>query len=189
MKEKLKDIIKRLKKAGVDYADCRYVRRDTESIMVSDGKVEGLSRDIDVGVGVRVLHGGAWGFASTAVLTDAALKDTANKAVQIAKASAITQRKKVILAEQEAFKDHYVSPCNKDPFKVAIDTKLDLLINVCDDLRKSNKIKKADAGMRFFRNAKIFVSTEGAEIEQDIVESGGGFDAGLCRYKSNSTEV
>ncbi len=175
MKDKLKEVIDRLKGNGVEYADCRYVRREKENIRVTDGSVDTLARDLDVGVGIRVLADGAWGFASTSVLTPGDLEQIADKAVEIARASAITRREAVKLADQEPFVDQYKSKCQRDPFAVSTDEKLDLLMKIDSELRKSSTIKKAESSMAFFKTSKLFVSTEGAEIEQDIVESGAGY--------------
>lgn len=175
MKDKLKDCIDWLKSKKVNYADCRFVRREKESIKVSNEGVDLLARDLDVGVGIRVIADGAWGFAATSVLTPSELRKTAQKALQIAKASAMTLKEPVRLADEKAHVDRYSSRCDKDPFAVPIDQKLDLLMRLCADLKKSDKIKKAEATMDFFRTQKLFVSLDGAEIEQDIVESGAGF--------------
>ena len=175
MKDKLKDCIDWLRGKGVDYADCRLVRREKESIQVADGHVDSLSRNLDVGVGIRVLHGGAWGFAATAALTGAELRKTANKALQIARASAMTKHEPVALAEQEPFVDHFATSFVTDPFAVSTEDKIGLLLQVCESLGGSKKIKTAEAEMAFLKTHKLFVSTEGAEIEQDLVESGGGF--------------
>jgi TldD protein len=177
MKDKLKECIHWLRGKGVDYADCRFVRRETESIRVTDGNVDTLARDLDVGVGIRVLADGAWGFAATAVTTAAELKKTANKALQIAKASAITKREAVRLADQKPYVDHFKTSFKKDPFQVSTDDKLGLLLKVTNELKRTKKIKKAEATMGFFKTNKLFISTEGAEIEQDLIESGSGFNA------------
>ena len=174
MKDRLKDCINWLQSKGVDYADCRFVRTESESLQVSDENVDALSRNLDVGVGIRVLHKRAGGFAATAFLTAAELKKTASKALQIARASAMSNPPKAILAEQEAFVDHYRTPFRKDPFEVSSDDKINLLLGACKILRASKKIKTAEGKMRFFRTKKLFVSTEGADIEQDLLESGGG---------------
>jgi TldD protein len=177
MKDKLKECIKWLQNKGVDYADCRMVRRETEAIRVTDGSVDTLARDLNVGVGIRVLASGSWGFAATSVVTAAELRKTANKALQIAKASALTKREAVRLAEQKPFVDHYRTKFKKDPFEVSTDDKLGLLFKINEELKKTKKIKKSEASMGFFKTNKLFVSTEGAEIEQDLLESGGGFNA------------
>ncbi|MDD4051535.1 MAG: TldD/PmbA family protein [candidate division Zixibacteria bacterium] len=176
MKDKLKACIDWLAAKQVDYADCRLVRREFETIRVADGMVESMARNLDVGVGIRVLVKGAWGFAATAVLTPAELQKTAGKALQIARATATTLRQPVRLAAQTPFVDFYKGPCLKDPFMVGTDAKLDLLIRACQQLRTSKKIRKAEASMRFYKTYKLFVSTEGADIEQELVESGAGYE-------------
>jgi TldD protein len=177
MKTKLTKCIAYLRSKRVDYADCRFVRRQRESIRVADGCVRSITRDLEVGVGIRVLANGAWGFAATAILTDAELKKTANRAVQIAKASAITSREPVRLADQKPFVDHYSTRVTTDPFTVAMDDKIGLLLQACKILNTSDKIKTAEASLDFLKTNKLFVSTEGAEIEQDLIESGGGYNA------------
>jgi len=174
VKEKLKECVDWLRSKGVAYADCRYVRGEKESLKVSDGNVDGLSRTLEVGVGIRVLADGAWGFAATADLTAAALKKTANLALKIAKASAMTKHEPVVLAEQEPFVDSYRTRFDKNPFEVSSEDKINLLVTVTEALGKSKKIKTAEGSMDFYRTNKLFVSTEGAEIDQDILESGAG---------------
>ncbi len=44
-------------------------------------------------------------------------------------------------------------------------------------LRKDKRIKKAEAEMTLFHTVKIFLNTERAEVEQEIVESGAGIEA------------
>lgn len=174
MKDRLKEVIAYLKSKKVNYADARYVNSRSESISVANGNMESLSRNQDVGVGIRVVHKGAWGFASTADLSPGALKKTANLALKIAAASATTIKEPVVLAEQEVYVDYYKSRCKKDPFEVSIDDKINLLMQTCAILNKSKKIKTAEASMGFFKTNKLFVSTEGSVIEQDIIESGAG---------------
>jgi len=176
MKNKLGNVLDWLKGKSVDYADCRYVRTESESIQVTNGVVDTLSKDVNVGVGVRVLHNGAWGFAAIASTREADVKKAANKALQTAKASYMPKKDAVKLAEQEAYKDHYVSPCEKDPFTVPTDQKVGLLLEISEKLKSDDRIKTAQATMDFYKTNKLFCSTEGAEIEQDIVESGAGYE-------------
>src|SRR5262245_26556724 len=72
---KLDDLIKRTlaaaQKAGATYADVRIVRRRDESVSTREDKVQGVSSSEEYGVGVRVLAGGAWGFAATPSVTPA----------------------------------------------------------------------------------------------------------------------
>jgi len=153
MKDKFGNVLDWLKSKGVEYADCRYVRTEKESIRVTDGIVDTLSKDVDVGVGVRVVHNGAWGFASVAMTGQADIKKAANLALKTAKASATTKKEDVKLAEQEAFKDHYKTDYVKDPFKVPIDTKVGLLLEISEKLKSDDKIKRVAAALLLTTNA------------------------------------
>jgi TldD protein len=181
LKEIIKETIAWLKKKGVDYADIRQVKRISESIKVKNREVEAVSKSEDVGFGIRVLYKGAWGFASSNILSKGEFKRIANLALQIARASSLTQKEPVRLAENEVHKDKYVSPCQIDPFQVSLDEKLNLLIHACDLMLKKPGIKVADTTLNFFRSQQFFANTEGSIIEQVITESGGGATATAAR--------
>ena len=177
MEDKIKVTIDYLKKKKVDYADIRLQKKLAESIKVKNKNVESISRNEDQGFGIRVINSGSWGFASSSVTTEAEMKRVANKAIQIAKASAITKKENVVLAEQESFVDKYQSFYQLDPFTVPLDRKIELLLNSTQILSKSKKIKVAEGYMGFYKTDKVFASTEGAYITQAILESGAGIFA------------
>ncbi|RLC92761.1 MAG: TldD/PmbA family protein, partial [Chloroflexi bacterium] len=54
---------------GATYADVRIVERREQTVGVKNGVVEALSEIEDHGFGVRVIAEGAWGFASSALLS------------------------------------------------------------------------------------------------------------------------
>ena len=177
MKDRIKEIIGYLKKKKVDYADIRLQRSGTEDIKVKNGTVEALSRNEDQGFGIRVIADGAWGFAASSILNSDEMKRVAEAAIEIAKASALTKREDVRLTPTEIYQDSYKSGYDVDPFRVSIDKKLSLLLDSCALMQKNPKIKVAEGSMQFFKTDKIFASTEGAFIEQSIVESGAGIYA------------
>ncbi len=162
---------------GVLYADARYLERETESITVRNEEVAGLSRAETRGYGIRVLFQGSWGFAASNDLSEEGVAATARRALEIAKASFRTQREPVRLDDTPPQRGTYRSPWEIDPFGVALDEKLELLFAAVRILRKDKRIAKAEAEMRLFRTRKLFLSTEGAEIEQEIVEAGAGIEA------------
>jgi len=53
------------------YADIRVVHNRTQTLEVKDGVVQALNFSESIGFGVRVLAGGAWGFASSRELSSA----------------------------------------------------------------------------------------------------------------------
>jgi TldD protein len=177
MKDKLLEIIEYINAKGIDYADARYVESQSESITVKNGRLESLVRSEGRGVGIRVLHNGCWGFASGSLLAPRDFKRLADRAVGIAKASAITRKNPVTLVSVPPYNDKYTSPVSIDPFAVSLDDKIALLMQVDDILRRQPKIKITESSLDFFRTHKIFCSTEGASIEQTITESGAGYEA------------
>jgi len=174
LKEKIKSTVSHLKRSGVDYADLRLVRKTTESIAVKNNNVESLSRDENYGFGIRVLYSGAWGFASSSIVTPAEMKRVADEAIEIAKASATTLKKPVLLAECDPYVDTYTSEYEIDPFSVPLEEKIGLLLEVNSILLKDKRAKVAKSSMDFYDTQKFFASTEGALLEQEILESGAG---------------
>src|SRR6476469_8572474 len=103
---------------GAEYADVRVVRRLDESIAIKTGRVEGVASGESEGFGVRVIVDGAWGFASSHVLTLAEADRVAGEAVRIARASATALRDPAVLAERPVATGSYETPVVEDPFTV-----------------------------------------------------------------------
>lgn len=177
MREQLKEVMNALKKKGAEYADARQVRSLAEFLVIRNGEVETASTTESEGFGIRVLHCGAWGFSSSWVLTPEKVAETAERALAIARASAKVSDSDVVLDGQSPVVDAFETPFDVDPFGVDLAEKLDLLSSACEDMRKTPDVKLATASMMHFRTDKLFVSTEGSEIDQTIVESGGGISA------------
>src|SRR5437763_7712649 len=115
-------------RAGAGYADARLVGEDTESISVRNGEMEGVDRGRSTGVGIRVLAGGYWGFAATARSTPEELARTAALAVEIARAAARLPMEPVRLAGSEPITASWATDVQEDPFEVALDQKVALLM-------------------------------------------------------------
>ncbi|MCD5409054.1 TldD/PmbA family protein [Candidatus Bipolaricaulota bacterium] len=178
IKDWLKETLAELGKAdGVTYADARYLERETERITIRNEEVAGLSRADTRGYGIRVLFRGSWGFAASGVISPDAIRETARRALEIARASFRTQKTPVKLDDTPPQRGTYISPWEIDPFAVPLDEKLELLFSAVRILREDKRIAKAEGSMEIFRTRKLFLSTEGAEVEQEIVEAGAGIEA------------
>jgi len=177
MKDKLKTAVDYLRSKGVDYGDVRYVNTSLQSIKITNETVDTLTQNVDQGFGIRVLVDGSWGFASSAVCTRGEMKKVANRAILIAKASGMAKRDDVKLAEADPVTGTYETPFAVDPFTVSLSKKLNLLTKVNSILRKNPKIHVAESTMDFYKTHKIFLSTEGSDIEQNLTESGAGYTA------------
>jgi TldD protein len=75
------------KRRGAAFADVRALHRRAESILVQDGRADKLSAYTDRGIGVRVLVGRCWGFASADSLERGRAERCLDDALALAKAS------------------------------------------------------------------------------------------------------
>src|SRR4249920_2221650 len=88
---------------GASYADVRVMHLRQRDLTTKNGQVGTLAQSESIGMGVRALANGAWGFASTDRLTRDGVSACAAQAVSIAKASALAKRGDTLMVEEEAF--------------------------------------------------------------------------------------
>lgn len=178
MKDALEDALARLRRVeGVDYADARLGRDEREALTVRDGELDRVVRQQSVGVGVRVLWRGAWGFAATPVAAggEAAGADlAARRALEIARASAATNRERVRLAEEEAQRGSWSTPVVEDPFAVPVERKAADLLTPAERLRVKAHAKSVEAHTAFYRLTTTLATTEGTLVEQTLVHGSSG---------------
>jgi TldD protein len=162
---------------GATYADIRIEERRVQSIEVKNGVVEALLTEESQGFGVRVLANGAWGFAASSVLTGEEIDRVAAAAVEIARASALAKRQDIDLGQPIASRGTYRTPYERDPFSVPVQEKIDLLLRADAELRRVPGVAIAEGSLECSRVVKSFASTDGADVEQELVETGAGIVA------------
>ena len=162
---------------GASYADARVVARKSESITVRNQNVEALTADESLGFGVRVIVDGYWGFASSQRMTLEEADRVAAQAVRIARASARATGPKADIGPQEVHKDTYRTAIVKDPFAISLDDKIALLLQANEAMNKVKGIVMAESNVYCQRENKLFASSEGSFIEQELVETGCGLEA------------
>lgn len=165
------------RKIGASYADIRIVNSKSENISVRRGSVSSINSTESVGAGIRAIVDGAWGFSSTPELTPSAISKATETACQIARASALVKAGDVELAPERPVSAKYRTPVRKDPFCVKTEDKISMLLEADELMRKNPKVRITSASLSFFHTDKIFASTEGSYIEQQITESGGSISA------------
>src|SRR5580658_4063326 len=134
------------KKSKASYCDIRIVRLRNQRVGLrlspeaGTGKtlaVPNVAEDSSFGFGVRVIDNGAWGFASSPIVTPEEIVRVTGEAVIIAKANAAIQPKPVQLAPVKAYRDRWVTPHDKDPLDVPMEEKLELLRKVSEEAKKN----------------------------------------------------
>ena len=74
----------RARELGAEHADFRLERIRTQDLALRDGKLDSARDGEDVGIAVRVVHDGTWGFAAGVDLTPEAAVRVAERAVAVA---------------------------------------------------------------------------------------------------------
>src|SRR5262245_20816858 len=160
--------------AGATYADVRVVESRSQLVEVKNRRPSALQEGAGLGLGVRVVVDGAWGFAGSASADAAEADRCATLACRIARASAHFRLQPVVLAPLTPVRASYQTPCGRDPFAVSLADKIDLLVRATGVMQSEPSITLAQGSLHFWEEHKLFASSEGARIEQQLVHSGAG---------------
>jgi TldD protein len=157
------------KSAGADYADVRFVRNRSQNVSTREQRVAGISDSETYGFGVRTLVAGSWGFAASRELTKDEVSRVAKQAVAQARANRSALARPVVLAPTPGpVNGSWKSPVEIDPFTVAIEDKVALLLAANAAALKVNGARFVNSSMFFLREEKTFASTDGSFTVQTI---------------------
>src|SRR6266581_2273056 len=95
----------RARELGAEHADFRLERIRTGVLRLRDAKLDTSVDSEDLGLAVRVIHDGAWGFASGIERTPDAARRLAEQAVAAAKVSRVLSDDPVTLAPEPVYAD------------------------------------------------------------------------------------
>jgi TldD protein len=171
---------------GATYADVRVMDIRQRYLSTKNGQPAQARDSESLGLGVRVIAEGAWGFASTDNLTRESVDRAAGQAVAIARASALCKKRDVELAPEEKIVDRWIAPCRVDPFTVPVLSCLELLLKVDTELRRVPGVTLAEVAMDFRRIEQLFLSSLGSEIYQLKTQTGAGYVA--TSFKDNEIQ-
>ena len=162
---------------GATYADTRVMHLRQRDVTTKNGQVGTLAQSESIGLGVRVLANGAWGFASSDRLTRDGVSACAAQAVAIAKASALAKRSDVVMVPEEPYVDSWQSAYRKDPFEIPLETQLALLLAVDAEMRRVKGVTLTETDLQFRKIESWFASSIGSRIHQRKMISGCGIVA------------
>ncbi len=156
--------------AGADYADLRIHRLTTESLRLRDGELETSVVDCEVGLAVRVIVDGTWGFASHAELDGAVAAATAQRAVRVARSLAPLNAERIELADEPVYTDaSWVSDFEIDPFTVSAADKLAVLGEYSARLLAADGVDHVSAAVRAVKEHTFYADSFGSSITQQRV--------------------
>ncbi len=135
------------------------------------GRNTGIPSDADRqagGFGVRVIHSGVWGFASSPIVTEDELRRVTRMATEVAKASAIAKKADLKLAPNRAYQEHYITPMVKHPTSVSQTDKQAWAQAIADKAGKVAGVTAVNVTVQHNYEWRYFASSEGSYIEQEL---------------------
>jgi TldD protein len=172
---------------GAGHADFRAERIRGQQVRLADGKLETLADSDDIGLAVRVVVDGTWGFAATVDLTPEAAAHAAAAAVAVARTAAPLAAERIELAAEPAWGQvSWVSDYEADPFAVPTAEKAGLLASWSAALLAAPGVDHVDASLHQVRECKFYSDGSTTAIQQRVrvhpevtvvaVEAGGRFE-------------
>ena len=150
---------------GASYADIRINRYRQQSLFSREDRIQNANTAERLGFGVRVLVDGVWGFAAASRLGKDHVARIAAEAVAVAKANKAASNERVELVPVPKVVDTWQTPHVKNPFRVPIQSKADLLLKINAAAMKGGA-SFVNSFVFATEEDKYFASTDGSEISQ-----------------------
>ncbi len=158
--------------AGATYADVRCSRQRQNFVFTREQQIQNVVDTDTVGIGVRALVDGTWGFAATRVLSADGAAAAAREAVAVAKASRIARARPVEWLPAPVVADGYWKGAyTQDPFDIPIEQKAELLLAANAAALTAKSVKFVSSGFFFVKDERHYANTDGSVIKQDVVRS------------------
>ncbi len=155
---------------GAEHADVRIERITGQLLRLRDGELATATDSTTVGLAVRVIVAGTWGFAAHLELTRQSAAATAERAVQVARTLRRLNAERVELAEEPVHADGvWVGEYEIDPFTVPIDEKVALLSEWSARLLAADGIEHTDVIFQAEKEIKFYADSAGTSTVQQRV--------------------
>ena len=164
--------------AGASYADLRVHAIATDVVQLRDGELETAVTDREIGLAVRVIVDGTWGFASHAGLTPDVAAESARHAVGVAVTLSALNAERIELADEPVYRDvTWVSDYRIDPFSVPTADKVAVLQEYSGRLLAADGVDHVSAMVNTVKEQTFYADMFGSSIIQQRVRTMPALDA------------
>jgi TldD protein len=171
-RELMLEAIGAARSAGATYSDARITRQRQNFVFTREQQIQNIVDTDSLGIGVRTLVDGTWGFAATRILTVDGVVAAAREAVAIARASRVARDRAVEWLPSPVYEDvTWQSAYEVDPWDVPIEDKADLLLRTNAEALKVDGVQFVNSGLFFVKHDRSYANTDGSVITQTIVRS------------------
>jgi TldD protein len=148
----------------------RIERTRTGVLSLRDARPETQSDETILGIGVRVIVDGAWGFASSPDLSAESAKRLANTAVAMAKTSKPLSTELVSLVHEPTYSNQsWVSAYEIDPFSISDEERKDRLATLSSKLLATSSVNHTSAMTMYVKEQKHYADSSGTSTTQQRV--------------------
>ena len=153
--------------SGAEVGQFRIARHENRMVNTRDGSVENVASDSNTAMSVRVVHNGAWGFAAATELTEAAARDAAVRALEMAKISSQVSNEPVeLIAEPSHGTVDWTLPIGEDAMGKSDAQIIELLKDWNSRVAKAEIVNHVDANVSIGRDTTFFADLNGNRISQ-----------------------
>ena len=154
---------------NADWVGLRFVDETTTNRLVRDGKPQDNSRHRSKGIMVEVLVEGQFAYYATRKVDIRSVQSAAEKAVNIARAAAPYSLCQFTTEVRPAATGSYHSPYQLAEDSMTAGAINELLLKSCEALKVSDKVVSTNALARIVNSEQLFVSSNGSNIEQQLL--------------------
>ncbi len=153
------------------FVELRFHAKTFQTLSVAQGKLDSSTVRHRNGVGVRVLEGGTWGFASTGECTPSAVRATVEQARLGARASAGCRALRIEkLPEVSLARGEFIAPGVEEVLRRSLEEKLQLTIETEARARTASQhVPTASCRYSEIFEEKAIVTTDGAAASFKLV--------------------
>jgi TldD protein len=168
----------RARELGATHADFRLERVRYQYLGARDGVLQTAMDTEDLGFAVRVIHRGAWGFASGVVLTREEARRIAETAIAVAEVAAGMTTTPVELAPEPVHDDvTWISAYDVNPLEVPTADKAAVLVDWTNRLRSHASVAHATSSLQQVQENKYYADLSGTRTTQQRVRVQPAFEA------------
>ncbi len=154
-----------------DFADVRLIECEELRTYHGSGAAPDERVERNLGIGVRVLVDGAWGFASQPLSDPADAERVARRAIDMA-AAGVGAGAPTVLPEREPASGRYETAVGHDPFAVSGGEREELLERMVRAAAASAGVVGVQSGINAKRQHRHFGDSAGSRQHQHLVECG-----------------
>lgn len=161
--------LSRASELGCSHADVRVRRERQLSRSFRDRDLESGSDVASLGLSVRVVHDGVWGFAAGITLTTDEAVRLAERAVATARVSRPLTPDRVGLADEPVHVGEWVSAYDINPFEVADAERNGRMLELIDRLLAAPGVSHTSAGLEVTQENSFFANLAGTRTIQQRI--------------------